>query len=91
MNEEIINITTDMVEGFNGVLQDMKTNVRLSMRKHKDVMQMVDITTIDIYQLDNPMVLSDDFYMMLESFFNESCNIKLNYNNTRSCFWARQN
>lgn len=91
MNKDIINIKKQMVENFNRELKERDTKVRLFTRENKDVLEVIDIKSVDEFQTDRmSLYLTDEFYELLENHFRNSYEIKLSYNNTKSCFWAKQ-
>lgn len=88
---KVINIKKEMVENFNRVLKERNTHVRLFIRENDDILKVIDIKSIDEFQTDRMnLSLTDEFYELLESHFRNSYELELSYNNTNSCFWAKQ-
>lgn len=91
MNKTSVNIEKQMVENFNRELKERNTNVRLFTKDNNDILEVIDIKSIDEFQTDRlSLSLTDEFYELLERHFKNSYQIELNYNNTGTCFWARQ-
>lgn len=79
-----MNITKDMVTVFNQALESLNCSFRL--RFEGDTRCKV-VPSNDTFIRSSIINLTDDFYKMLEAFFNER-GVKLHYNNDRTIFWS---
>lgn len=83
-------ITKDMINEFNSILKNLDSGLRVDIYSSSDEKNLI----CTINPANNKYIKSaifnfaDEFYWMLEQFFNDR-GIEINYNNTGSIFWAK--
>lgn len=80
-------ITEEMIDGFNDVMVDLKSPVRLKM---SETIRSVHIILNNDDFIESYIInLNKKFYSLLEDFFKNNCGLtKIEYNNTGSVFWS---
>lgn len=83
-------ITQNMIDDFNSVLNGLGCCFRLSLCKaNTEDNAACNIIVANSLFIDSYIFnLTDDFYQALENYFDKY-EIKLSYNNTKSCFWSK--
>lgn len=80
-------ITKSMVNEINAVLKDLGCSFTLRYVVTNSLGMEVNISPISNKFIQTvEFNLEEDFYIYLENFFS-SKGVKLDYNNTKSCFW----
>lgn len=83
-------ITKDMINEFNSILKNLDSGLKVDIYSPSDEKNLI----CTINPANNKYIksaifnLTDEFYLMLEQFFNDR-GIEINYNNTGSIFWAK--
>lgn len=89
---KIKNITSEMVEEFNKVLDEL--NCSFKYRIIEDNGGITGITSIERVMKTNAFISSatinvtDEFYAFMITYFKNHYGIKLNFNNTGSICWS---
>jgi hypothetical protein len=79
-------ISIEAIDNFNELMEMSITVIRLRKRKYTNI---IDIVLSHNNLMESYIINPDEkFYIILTNYFLEKHDLKLSFNNTRSCFWS---